>query len=691
MSRSGPPGPPGPLGAPSEARNVLAIKPFRRLWVSLSLSSLGDWLSLLALMSLAAILTEDQSTLVQYFAVSGVVLLKLLPSVLLSPFAGVLADRFDRRLTMVVGDIARGVLYISIPIVGRLDWLLVANFLAECVALFWAPAKDATVPNLVPKKKLEQANQLSLLTTYGSAPVAALLFAVLAAFSSVLGGLFPSLGSPEADVALYINGITFFVAAAVIWRLPIPKKNIEVPAEPSVLRTIWEGLRFAGTTPLVRGLLLGMLGAFAAGGAVVGVGRVYVADLGGGNAGFGVMFGAVFTGMAIGMFAGPRILRTVERRRLFGLGIALSGVALFLVGLIPNMVLAALLTAVVGAGAGIAWVIGLTMLGNEVADDIRGRTFAFLHASARVVLMGSVAVAPLVAGLVPERTLRAGELSYDITGAGVVLALAALLAVLVAAISYRQMNHGTEGSLFAELAAVVRGAPPADVQEAERLPGTFIVLEGGEGAGKSTQVRQLAIWLREEGFDVVTTREPGATKLGMRLRALLLDREHTGMSSRAEALLYAADRAEHVSSVIRPALLRGAIVISDRYVDSTLAYQGAGRELDQADIEPINTWATGELVPDLTVLLDLPPDEGINRLGRPADRLESEPLEFHARVRQGFRDLAERAPERYLVLDAQLPPEEVTRAIQRRIRPILPDPVPGDAEEMTGIMPVIKD
>ncbi|RCV50156.1 MFS transporter, partial [Marinitenerispora sediminis] len=276
MSRSGPPGPPGPLGAPSEARNVLAIKPFRQLWVSLSLSSLGDWLSLLALMSLAAILTEDSSRLVQYFAVSGVVLLKLLPSLLLSPFAGVLADRFDRRLILVVGDIVRGLLYISIPIVGRLDWLLIANFLAECVALFWAPAKDATVPNLVPRKKLEQANQLSLLTTYGSAPVAALIFAVLAAFSSVLGGLFPSLGSPEADVALYINGVTFFVAAAVIWRLPIPKKNIEVAAEPSVLRTIWEGLRFAGTTPMVRGLLLGMLGAFAAGGAVIGVGRVFV-------------------------------------------------------------------------------------------------------------------------------------------------------------------------------------------------------------------------------------------------------------------------------------------------------------------------------------------------------------------------------------------------------------------------------
>ncbi|NYE49987.1 dTMP kinase [Spinactinospora alkalitolerans] len=685
MSRS------GSLAAPGEARTVLAIKPFRRLWISLSLSSLGDWLSLLALMSLAAILTQDSGGLVQYFAVSGVVVLKLLPSLLLGPIAGAVADRVDRRLTMVVGDVLRGLLYVSIPIVGRLDWLLIANFLAECIAMFWAPAKDATVPNLVPKKKLEQANQLGLLTAYGSAPVAAGLFALLAALSSVLGGLFPSMRVPEADLALYINGVTFLVAAVVVWGLPIPDQPRERISRPSMPRAIWEGWRFAGTTPLVRGLLLGMLGAFAAGGAVIGVARLFVETLGAGNAGFGVLFGAVFSGMAIGVFAGPRILRDFNRRRLFGLGIGLAGAALLFVGLIPNMVLAAVLTTVMGVGAGIAWVIGLTALGREVEDDVRGRTFAFLHASARLVLMGSVAVAPVLAGLIGSYRLRVGDLTYDFSGSAGVLLIAALLAVLVAFVSYRQMNDEHEVSLFAELMASIRGVPLARTTEVEKPGGTFIVLEGGEGAGKSTQVRQLAIWLREEGFDVVTTREPGATKVGMRLRALLLDKENTGMSPRTEALLYAADRAEHVNAVIRPALERGAIVISDRYVDSTLAYQGAGRALAESDIAGINSWATNELVPDLTVLLDLPADQGLARHGRPADRLESEPAEFHARVRQSFRDLADRDPNRYLVLDAQESQEEVTRAIQRRIRPILPDPVPGDAEEITGMLPVIKE
>ena len=582
---------PAPLGTPSEARTVLAIPPFRRLWIALSLSSLGDWLSLLALMSLAAILTEGEEAVIQYFAVSGVVVLKVLPSVVLSPIAGVLADRLDRRLTMVVGDVIRGLLYISIPIVGRLDWLLIANFLAECVALFWSPAKDATVPNLVPRHRLEQANQLSLLTTYGSAPVAAGLFALLASLSTVLGGLFPVLQTPEADIALYINGVTFFVAAVVIARLPIPTTHSsDKVTRTSMFRAIWDGLRYAGTTRLVRGLLLGMLGAFAAGGAVIGVARIYVTHLGAGNAGFGVLFGAVFTGMALGMFAGPRVLRDFSRRRLFGLSLLGSGIALLLAGLIPDMVLAAVLTTGVGVGAGIAWVIGLTLLGQEVEDEIRGRTFAFLHAMARVVLMGSVAVSPLIAATMGSATLKAGQLSYEFHGSAGMLLIAAVLLILVSLVAYWQMNEGHDKTLWAELKTLLGGA--AEEEGAPDKPGgLFVVLEGGEGSGKSTQVREIAVWLRDEGFDVLTTREPGATKLGMRLRTMLLDKANEGMAARTEALLYAADRAEHVDKVIRPALERGAIVISDRYVDSTLAYQGAGRELDPDDVATINKTA----------------------------------------------------------------------------------------------------
>ena len=621
---------------------------------------------------------------------SGVVVLKVLPSVVLSPIAGVLADRLDRRLTMVVGDVIRGLLYISIPIVGRLDWLLIANFLAECVALFWSPAKDATVPNLVPRHRLEQANQLSLLTTYGSAPVAAGLFALLASLSTVLGGLFPSCKPRSRHRPLHQRR-HLLRRRSRHRRLPIPTTHSSDKVTRLHVPRHLGRPRHAGTTRLVRGLLLGMLGAFAAGGAVIGVARIYVTHLGAGNAGFGVLFGAVFTGMALGMFAGPRVLRDFSRRRLFGLSLLGSGIALLLAGLIPDMVLAAVLTTGVGVGAGIAWVIGLTLLGQEVEDEIRGRTFAFLHAMARVVLMGSVAVSPLIAATMGSATLKAGQLSYEFHGSAGMLLIAAVLLILVSLVAYWQMNEGHDKTLWAELKTLLGGA--AEEEGAPDKPGgLFVVLEGGEGSGKSTQVREIAVWLRDEGFDVLTTREPGATKLGMRLRTMLLDKANEGMAARTEALLYAADRAEHVDKVIRPALERGAIVISDRYVDSTLAYQGAGRELDPDDVATINNWATGRLVPDLTILLDIPAEEGLRRhADRPADRLESENLEFHERVRRCFLELADRAPDRYLVLDAREPQEEITKAIRRHLRRILPDPVPHDAEEITGMIPIIKE
>ncbi|HEX3490134.1 MAG TPA: dTMP kinase, partial [Streptosporangiaceae bacterium] len=214
---------------------------------------------------------------------------------------------------------------------------------------------------------------------------------------------------------------------------------------------------------------------------------------------------------------------------------------------------------------------------------------------------------------------------------------------------------------------------------------------GGEGAGKSTQARLLAIWLRDQGYDVVATHEPGATKVGMRLRALLLDNTTDGLAPRAETLMYAADRAEHVASVIAPALERGSIVVTDRFVDSSVAYQGAGRRLSAEEIANINHWATGGLTPELTILLDLPPSEGLSRAVRSADRLESEPMDFHERVRAGFLARAQADKEHYLVLDATRDPGHLSREIQVKVRELLPDPVPMTAEETTGSFPAVRD
>jgi dTMP kinase len=198
--------------------------------------------------------------------------------------------------------------------------------------------------------------------------------------------------------------------------------------------------------------------------------------------------------------------------------------------------------------------------------------------------------------------------------------------------------------------------------------GVFIAFEGGEGAGKSSRAAALAGRLRAAGHEVVLTHEPGDSRIGPRVRAILLDVANRGLDPRAEALLYAADRAEHVASVVRPALDRGAVVITDRYVDSSIAYQGVARGLGADAVAELSRFATGGLSPDLTVVLDVPPTVGRARLPGPADRLEIEPDEFHARVRMAFIDIADTAPSGYLLLDGTLPAEQVDAMILDRVK-----------------------
>ncbi len=200
--------------------------------------------------------------------------------------------------------------------------------------------------------------------------------------------------------------------------------------------------------------------------------------------------------------------------------------------------------------------------------------------------------------------------------------------------------------------------------------GVFVCFEGGEGSGKSTQSRLLADWLEEQGRPVLLTHEPGDTEVGRELRRIVLDPATGELSDRTEVLLYAADKAEHVDTVVQPALDRGAVVITDRYVDSTLAYQGAGRALDVAEVEVVARWATGNLRPHLTVVLDLAPEQGLGRFeGR--DRIEGESAEFHQRVRRAFVAMAEADPDHYLVLDARLPVDEIAAAVRERMAPLL--------------------
>ena len=659
------------------ARSVLSIRPFRRLYTALVLSSFGDWLGFLATTALAAQLVDGFTA--KAYATGGVLVFRLLPAVLFGPVAGAFADRFDRRHTMVFCDVARFLLFVSIPLSHSLVYLLGASFLIETLSLFWIPAKEASVPNLVPRDRLEGANQLSLIATYGSAPIAAAVFAALGLASRALGGGFSFFSTRPVDLALYVDAATFLFSALTILRLDIPSPQggeRRSQDAPSLFASLREGLAFMRDEPLARGLLVGMLGALAAGGAIIAQGKLFAAILGGGDAAYGLLFGCIFLGIAAGVALGPKFIGTLSRRRLFGPSIVGAGASLMFMALVPNLFLATVATLLVGAFAGLAYVIGLTLLGGEVADELRGRTFGLVQSLMRIDLLLVTGTTPFISGAIGRHVLQVQGVTLTINGVAVTLFVGGALGILVGVLSFRQMDDRRGVPLRTDLLSLLKRSHH-DLSYA----GIFVVLEGGEGAGKSTQAQLLVSWLAEQGREAVLTREPGATPAGIRIRALLLDPQTGGLAPRAEALLYAADRAQHVATVILPALERGAVVVSDRYVDSSLAYQGAGRQLDRDDVVRLSKWATGGLRPDLTVLLDVDPAVGLRRAahaGPPLDRIEQEALAFHVRVRQGFLDLAEADPDRYLVVPAESAPDVVQAALRDRLAGLLPvrEPAP---------------
>jgi dTMP kinase len=653
--------------APDVTRGVLAIKPFRKLWNSMVFSSLGDWLGLLATTALAQQLSGGDYAKAN-FAIAGVFIARLLPAVFLGPIAGVIADKLDRRKLMVNCDILRTGLYISIPIFHNYFWLYTAMILVECITLFWSPAKEASVPNLVPRDKLENANQVSLLAAYGTAPVAAAIFTFLSLFTSAINAAF-SLNVTAVDLALYANAFSFAFAAFTVWGLrEIPKgAAAKHAAETSILKSLHEGWKAVSGSKLIRGLIFGMVGAFVAAGAVIGLARTFVGDLGGGEAAYGVLFGAVFTGLAAGIALGPKVFAQFSRRRLFGASLTISGAFLVALAAIPNLVLAVFIVIILGAFSGITWVTGFTMLGMEVADDVRGRTFAFVQSLIRVVLVAVLAAAPLIAAAVGEHTFKFQNTQVSYNGAAVTILIAGLFASLIGFVSYKQMKDRPNVSLWSDIVNAFKG----ELGSITGAPtqGVFIVFEGGEGIGKSTQAKLLKAWLEQEGESVVLSREPGGSDLGIEIRKILLSHSTGEISPRAEALLYAADRAHHVFSVIRPALAAGEVVISDRYFDSSIAYQGAGRVLEPGEVARISRWATESLFPTLTIIIDLPAEIGLGRL-KSKDRLESQPLAFHERVRQEFLQLSLLDPERYFIVDGSKSIEDIHSAIITRVSEI---------------------
>jgi dTMP kinase len=660
------------LSAPTahRVRSVLAIPAFRRLWLVTAVSATGDWLSLLALSALATQLATGYQA--QSFALGGVVATKLLPALVLGPLAGALADKFDRRRVMVICDLLRCGLFLSIPLVGSLWWLLVATLLIEMCALFWIPAKDASVPNLLRRPdQVETANQLALVMTYGVAVITASgLFTVISGLGAFLPGSTPEISTAYA--ALILNGLAYLLTALTVWfRIPEISGRVQQRRDvaPGLVALLRDGARFVASTPLVRGLVVGIVGAFTAGGIVIGSATLYAASLGGGNAAYGMLFIAVFVGLALGMGAAPRLSRRLPHNRLFGTAIVAAGCALVLVALAPHLTVAIGAVGLVGGFAGIAFLTGLTIIGAQVADEVRGRIVAFVQSIVRLTLLGSMALVPLLVGLVSARRVDVLGYPFLIDGTRVVMLAGGLVAAVVGMMAYRQMDDRRVEPLLPDLlAALRRGARRSDT-------GVLIAVEGATAAETAEQAERLVDGLRQRGHEVVVAG--GRELSGVEVRRSGASATLAG--PRAGALAEAAVRADLVERVVRPALEAGAVVVADRFLASPLVQIGvaadrAQAELDAGELESLAAFATGRLRPDVSVLLDRAPAPAFSDADLADPPTTPLPGEEHLRVRRLLTRMAAAEPHRYVVVDAEGSPEAVGERVLAALTAVLPTP-----------------
>ncbi|MEU9761261.1 dTMP kinase [Streptomyces sp. NPDC047987] len=682
-------------------RALLRVPPLKRLWSAQLVGGIGDALALLVLvlMSLQAAVQEGsfgagyRGAAFAVAAVFGARILAtlLFGAVLLGPLTTLTAPGgpLDRRWLMMGTDGLRLALLVVAPL--WIDWMpeqalmmiLITVFLVGAAERLWTVAKDGAAPALLPAPPPEGAavrplpdhldalRRLSLRTDFAAIPVAGAALLAATLVGNLLGSGLEWFSLHQAALGSYVAAGLFAASISTLYFLELPGSQTSRPRSPL------EGLRRpsadggpdrgrTGAVPVIIGASAAVAGAIAAAAAVA---ALHAGELDGGPVTFALLILGLTGATGVGIRTAGKVLPTLSRRRLLALAVAVTGVALLAMGLVPDTATVVLIAVLAGYAAGVAARTGHVLVDQETEESRRARTTEHLQAVVRVLVGLGALVGPLLSAAIGAHRLASGAFVFAHGGAAFALMLIGALLLPVAVIVLAKTDDRSGVPLRRDLREALRGGEP-DVAPAKT--GFFLALEGGDGAGKSTQVEALAEWIRAKGHEVVVTREPGATPIGKRLRSILLDVSSAGLSHRAEALLYAADRAEHVDSLVRPALERGAVVISDRYIDSSVAYQGAGRDLSPTEIARISRWATGGLVPHLTVLLDVDPKTARERFTEAPDRLESEPPEFHARVRAGFLTLAAADPTRYLVVDAGQDPETISTAVRHRLDQLLP-------------------
>lgn len=646
-------------------RVLLKNRGFRRFFLAQLVSSLGDWIGVIAIALLAQRIAGAPG-------VGIVMTARVLPGFIVGPLAGVVADRWDRKRTMVIADIARAALIFSLPLLPNLIYLVFASMMLESLTLVWGPAKDASLPHVVPASQLTHANSLSLIGVYGPWPLASIAFAGLATMGNFLGENVPvleGLQGQEEALALWIDSLTFVFSAVMIWSLPITTSRTrdEKLDWGQVKRDLTEGITFVAKHRKVRPLIIGIAFTFTAAGGVFSLGPSFVEDvLGAGDRGFAFVIGFLGSGMIVGLLAVGAIAKRVQKDVLFAASLLLLGAALIGLASMGSLESAIPMASALGFFGGAAYSTGYALMHEHTGDELRGRAFSAAYTVIRIGTLVGLGIFPFISSAIGDHTLTLGGLELDLPGSRTTLWVAGLFVAGGGIFSVRAIKERwTTG-----------GSPGA------KRRGYFVVFEGGEGAGKSTQIEAFVDWLRARGEDVVATREPGGTEIGDRIRHVLLDNSSRDMNERTEALLYAADRAQHVAEVIRPALDQGKIVVSDRFLDSSLAYQGMGRGLGLDDIYSISEWATGGLLPDLVFYIRVDHKVGLGRVTGERDRIENEGDAFHRKVGAAYLEIAKRYPERFVVLDADRPGaavhKEVIEAFQDRTKGKLEPFEPGE-------------
>lgn len=400
---------------------------FFRLWLAQVASSLGDWIGFVAITALAARLAGGATP----EAAVGVVLsARLIPGFFLAPVAGVLVDRLDRRKVMVACDVGRGLVLATLPWVDTIAGLVFASFLLEILTLLWSPAKEASVPRLVPAYYLPTANSLSLVAAYGTFPIGSALFAALAGVAKFLGSYdaMKGLSVDQEFIAIYFDVLTFFLSAVLISTLALPALKTRTDVRGSgggmqlgrAVRDMREGVRVISQTRLIRSVMLAIATGLVGGGMLVPLGPRFAKEtLGGGSAAFGLLLTALGGGMAAGIIGLSVLQRKLPHQRVFVAAVFGAGFSILVGASMSDLRPALFFVTLLGMFAGAIYVLGFTILQSNVEDEVRGRIFAVLNTLVRFCLLLAFAIAPFLSSLLDSLSNRLFDRSVELAGWGI--------------------------------------------------------------------------------------------------------------------------------------------------------------------------------------------------------------------------------------------------------------------------------